>query len=155
MGTIVFDRQQPLEIQGLTWTPKRIFPDDRGAVLHMLKSDEIEFPNGELYFSEINPGVIKGWKFHNEMKQRFCVPTGFVRFVFVDDRPNSLTRGQVVIQDCNRERYGVITVPERIWYSFRCMSSSPALVANAASIHHRAGESEVKELKHFDLYQWP
>jgi dTDP-4-dehydrorhamnose 3,5-epimerase-like enzyme len=40
----------------------------RGSVMHMLRADAEHFQGfGEIYFSTVNPGAIKGWHIHREM----------------------------------------------------------------------------------------
>ena len=53
------------EIQGVAVTPLRRIPDERGAVFHMLSEDDAAFERfGEIYFSLVYPGVVKGWHRH-------------------------------------------------------------------------------------------
>ena len=42
--------------------------DERGAVHHMLEATDPHFIRfGEIYFSTIYPGVVKGWKAHRRL----------------------------------------------------------------------------------------
>ena len=51
------------KIAGVFIQNLKIIPDERGSVLHMLRSDSSLYKNfGEIYFSEINPKTIKAWK---------------------------------------------------------------------------------------------
>ena len=52
------------EIEGVRITPLRRIPDERGAVLHMLRSDSPGFERfGEIYFSMVYPDAIKACSF--------------------------------------------------------------------------------------------
>ena len=51
---------------------------------------------GEIYFSTVNPGVVKGWHLHHEMTLHYAVPVGMIKLVCYDDRETSPTRGNVV-----------------------------------------------------------
>jgi dTDP-4-dehydrorhamnose 3,5-epimerase-like enzyme len=97
LDEIAFDEVKPTPIDGLTVARKRVFADQRGAVMHMLKGDQFSFPVGEIYFSLVHSGQIKGWKCHKEMWQRFTVPVGSITFVFVDKRPNGHTSGKTFV----------------------------------------------------------
>ncbi len=155
MGNLVkYDAAQTTSIDGLTWTPKRISSDDRGAVFLMLKDGQFEFPVGEIYFSQVAAGKIKGWKLHQEMWQRFAVPVGSVKFVIVDERPSSSTRGIVYEVETGVQNYGVLTVPPGVFYSFKGLTDSHSLIVNAASIPRRVGESESIALDSFSKFQW-
>ena len=58
-------------IEGVVVQQLKQIADDRGAVLHMLRCDSPLFENfGEVYFSEINPEIIKAWKLHKKLTQR-------------------------------------------------------------------------------------
>ncbi len=92
------DKMTSLEspIEGVTLTPLRQIGAERGAVLHMLRSDDLEFTRfGECYFSEVLPGAIKAWKRHRAQTQNLTVPVGRIRLVIFDDREASATRGQL------------------------------------------------------------
>ena len=54
-----------VRIAGAQIVPLRRIPDERGTIYHMLRRDDphfIEF--GEIYFTSIYRGVIKGWHRH-------------------------------------------------------------------------------------------
>ena len=131
--------------------------DDRGAVFHVIKSNDKQFDKfGEAYFSKINNNVIKGWKFHKEMKQNFCVPYGRLKLVLFDNRANSESRGEVneIILD-DEENYIRVTVPENIWYSFKCISNDYCLLLNIANIKHDKSESLQMDLLNVIIpYEW-
>ena len=66
-------------IHDLRVTPLQRIPDERGAVLHMLREDDPAFERfGEIYFSLVYPGVVKGWHLHKRMTLNYAVPIGMV-----------------------------------------------------------------------------
>src|SRR5262249_30512202 len=55
------------EIEGVRVVPLARIPDERGTVLHMLKASDPHFLRfGEIYFSMVYPGIVKGWHRHQE-----------------------------------------------------------------------------------------
>ena len=133
-------------IQGVVIKPLKEIRDNRGAVLHMLRVDSPLFSRfGEVYFSEILPGVVKAWKRHKKMTQHFAVPIGQITLVIYDDRRGSVSKGGLVVVNIGRENYQLVKIPPRLWYGFKCISSQPALVANCADIPHSPDESDSKE----------
>jgi len=81
-------------IDGVLIKPLKVFADSRGKVMHMLRCDDEIFRKfGEIYFSVVNPGVIKGWKRHQKVNQLFAVPSGNILLVIYDDRGQSPTKG--------------------------------------------------------------
>lgn len=127
------------------WTHRlNIIPTAGGPVLHMLRADSPLFENfGEIYFSEVEPGAIKGWKRHREQSQTFAVPSGRIEFVLYDGRENSPSFEAVERFVLGRpDEYKLLHVPPGIWYAFAGRSNAPSLVANLADIPHRLEESD-------------
>ena len=63
-----------------------------GNVYHAMRSNSQGFSGfGEAYFSFINYGMIKGWKYHHSMTLNLIVPVGKVRFVFSDGKESYRT----------------------------------------------------------------
>src|SRR5712671_2759364 len=117
-----------LTIEGVIVTELRQIADQRGAVLHMLRSDSVDFTRfGECYFSEVFPGIVKAWKRHRLQTQNFAVPYGRVRVVIYDDRDASPTRGNLQVHELGRpDAYRRLRIPPGLWYGFSCLSVSPA-----------------------------
>jgi len=131
------------EIDGLVITPLRRIPDERGAVFHMLREDSPGFERfGEIYFSTIYPGVVKGWHLHREMTLNYAVPVGMIKLVCYDDREGSATRGNVVEIHLGELNYRLVTIPALVWNGFKGEGSSTALVANCSTTAHHPGEIE-------------
>ncbi len=144
-------------IDGVTLTPLRVIVDSRGAVLHMLRGDSTVLSGiGEVYFSEINPGIVKAWKRHRRMTQRLAVPVGRVKFVLFDDRPASPSRGRLVEIDMGRpDAYQLLVVPPGIWYGWKNVAPTASLVANCADLAHEQGESEQSDtIAGMPEYRW-
>ena len=83
-------------IDGVTVKPLRRIPDERGYIMHMLRSSDPEFEGfGEIYFSTIYPGAIKAWHLHQEMTLNYAVVVGMIKLVLYDDRETCPTRGEL------------------------------------------------------------
>ena len=78
-------------IEGVVLHPLRQFIDDRGRTMHMLRNDDPHFRKfGEIYFSGVQRGKIKGWYRHREKTLNYAVPAGLIRVVIYDDRAGAL-----------------------------------------------------------------
>lgn len=133
-------------IDGVIITPLKQILDERGKVMHMLRNDASDFPGfGEIYFSTVYPGAIKGWHIHHKMILNYAVPHGLIKFVLYDDRPRSKTHGVLQEFFLGPENYCLVTVPPLVWNGFKGVGSEVALVANCASIPHDANEIERKD----------
>lgn len=131
--------------------------DERGAVFHYLKNTSECFNGfGEAYFSKVNSGIIKGWKYHEIVNQNICVPFGKIKMVFYDNRTNSKTRGNIMeIEIDDNDNYNLIHIPTKIWYSFKSISNDYSLLANIIDQPHNANEAKSLEIKTTKIpYDW-
>lgn len=127
-------------------TPLRQFLDERGKVMHMLKVGDLAFQQfGEIYFSCVYPGAIKGWHIHKEMTLNYAVPHGHIKFVLYDERPASPTRGEVQEIFMGPDNYCLVTVPPMVWNGFKGIGNETAVVANCATIPHSPDEIERRD----------
>lgn len=133
-------------ITGVQITPLRQIPDERGKVMHMLKVGDPAFQQfGEIYFSCVYPGAIKGWHIHKEMTLNYAVPHGHIKFVLYDDRPESPTRGKIQEIFTGPDNYCLVTVPPMVWNGFKGIGHDMAVVANCATIPHSPDEIDRRD----------
>jgi dTDP-4-dehydrorhamnose 3,5-epimerase len=143
-------------IQGVRLQPLKVIRDERGQVMHMMRVDDGIFKQfGEIYFSVVNPGVVKAWKKHLKMSQHFAVPRGDIKLVIYDDRAGSATQGQTQEIEAGEKNYQLVCIPPLVWYGFRAESAQPALMANCSDIAHDPKETEGCEMNDPRIpYQW-
>lgn len=143
-------------IDGVRITPLRQILDERGKIMHMLRNDSPGFQGfGEIYFSCVHPGAIKGWHIHKRMTLNYAVPHGNIKFVLFDDRPESPTKGELQEVFLGPDNYQLVTVPPLVWNGFKGIGTEAAIVANCASIPH--DPLEIDRLDPFDPsipYDW-
>lgn len=133
-------------IDGVIVTPLRQILDERGKVMHMLKVGDPAFQQfGEIYFSCVYPGAIKGWHIHSKMTLNYAVPHGHIKFVLYDERSNSPTRGEVQEIFMGPDNYFLVTVPPMVWNGFKGIGDEMAVVANCASIPHDPQEIDRRD----------
>ena len=124
-------------IDGVKVTPLRQIPDERGKVMHMLRSDSDAFIGfGEIYFSCVYPGAVKAWHIHKRMTLNYAVPHGNIKLVLYDDREGSPTRGEVQEVFLGPDNYCLVTIPPMVWNGFKGIGMNAAIVANCATIPH-------------------
>jgi len=117
--------------------------DERGKIMHMLRNDDPDFEAfGEIYFSVVYPGVIKGWHLHSRMTLNYAVPAGSIKLVLYDDRGASRTRGELMELFTGPDNYCLIRIPPRVWNGFKGIGTSPSIVANCSTIPHQPEEIE-------------
>ena len=132
-----FSKKQKIIIKSL-----KKFNLEDGDVLHALKCSENEF-NGfeEAYFSTIKKNKIKAWKKHNRMTMNLIVPIGNVQFIFYHEKKNFL-RSAIIGED----NYSRITVPPKIWFGFKGLSSRTSYILNISNLSHDPSEVERQSL---------
>ncbi|MGA1823522.1 MAG: dTDP-4-dehydrorhamnose 3,5-epimerase family protein [bacterium] len=143
-------------IEGVAIKPLRKIPDERGTIMHMLRADDAMYERfGEIYFSSVYPGVIKGWHIHKEMILNYAVIHGMIKLVLYDEREGSSTKGELQEIFLGEDNYCLVKIAPMIWNGFKGMGTKEAIVANLASIPHRA--DEIERLDPFDKripYNW-
>lgn len=133
-------------IDGVKVVPLKQILDERGKVMHMLRSDAAGFQGfGEIYFSCIYPGAIKGWHIHKRMTLNYAVPHGEIKFVLFDDRPQSKTRGEIQELFLGPDNYCLVTVPPMVWNGFKGIGTEMSIVANCANIPHDSNEIDRRD----------
>jgi len=121
--------------------PLKRIPDERGMVMHMLRRDDPHFTTfGEIYFSVIYPGSIKGWHLHSKMTINYAVVDGNIKLVLYDQRPGSRTKGQLQEVVFGQADYRLVRVPPGVVNGFTAVGGTPAIVANCADIPHHPSE---------------
>jgi dTDP-4-dehydrorhamnose 3,5-epimerase len=143
-------------IHGVSIVPLKQIPDERGKVMHMLRRSDPHFRQfGEVYFSVVFPGAIKGWHLHHRMVINYAVPFGRIKLVLFDERPDSPTRGEVQELFVGQDNYVLVSVPVGVWNGFKGYGPTEAVVCNCATIVH--DPDEIERLDPFDPrvpYDW-
>lgn len=143
-------------IDGVIIKTLKKIPDERGTIMHMLRCDSPEYEKfGEIYFSTVYPGAIKGWHIHKEMTLNYAAVHGMIKLVLYDDRPGSPTKGELQEVFLGRENYVLVKIPPRVWNGFKGMGLETAIVANLSSVPH--SPDEIDRLDPFDKripYDW-
>jgi dTDP-4-dehydrorhamnose 3,5-epimerase len=143
-------------IEGVNIVPLRRIPDERGTVFHMLRSTDPHFKQfGEIYFSSIYSGIVKGWHKHALMTLNYACVFGRIKLVLYDDRQVSPTRGTIVEVFLGQDNYSLAMVPPGVWNGFKGMSEPFALVANCSTHAHDASQSvRMDPFKNDIPYDW-
>jgi len=125
------------KIEGVWSKPLRKIPDERGMIMHMLRSSDPHFEKfGEIYFAVAYPGVIKGWHLHTKQTQFYAVISGMIKLVLYDERKDSKTHKTLVEIVTGEDNYQLIRIPVGVVNGYKTIGIKPALVANCATEPH-------------------
>lgn len=128
---------QHVVIEGVKLIPLQQLCDERGRVMHMLRVDDPHFEQfGEIYFSAVYPGVVKGWHLHRRMTLNYAVVAGMIKLALYDERDGSRTRGNLQEVFIGESNYVLVRIPPGVWNGFKGIGVSPAIVANCATLPH-------------------
>ena len=128
-------------LDGVQMVPLRRIPDERGMVMHMLRNDDPHFTEfGEIYFSVVYTGVIKGWHLHSRMTINYAVVDGSIKLVLYDQRKSSPTYQRIQEIVFGQVNYQLVRVPPGVVNGFTAVGGQRALVANCADIPHDPNE---------------
>jgi len=137
-------------------TPLKIISDNRGKVMHMLRTDSQVFEKfGEIYFSTIYHQSIKGWHLHKESTLNYVCIKGKVKLVLFDNRKESSTKGVYQELILSPEDYFLVTIPPNIWNGFKGLDKTESIIANCLTLPH--DEKEMVRKDSFDKsfsYKW-
>ena len=133
-----------------------VIENEKGSVMHMLRSDSEHFKAfGEIYFSEVIPQAIKGWKRHTATTQNFVVPVGRIKLVLYDQRPDSRTSNMIFETELGRDDYKMVIIPPYIWNGFKGLSKDVSIIANLIDRPHDPSESQTLDLCDVSIpYTW-
>ena len=134
-------------VSGVLYTPLRRIPGPEGEVRHGLRASDPGFLGfGEVYFSEVLGGKVKGWKRHRRMVMNLVVVTGAVRFILHDGAAACCDYLMSAEED---QQYGRLTVPPGLWMAFQGIGPGGNLLMNVANCEHDPEEAERCPLEHF------
>ncbi len=143
-------------IDGVRIVPLQRIPDERGTVMHMLRRTDPHFLEfGEIYFSTIYPGIIKGWHLHHVMTLNYACVHGRIKLVLYDERTGSTTKGELMELFLGPDSYQLVQIPPNVWNGFKGIGEYQAIVANCSTHPHDPTQTE--KLDPFDAripYDW-
>ena len=122
------------KIDGVKIIPLKKIPDERGTIYHMLRSSDSHFTKfGEIYFSKIYKGAIKGWHIHKQITLNYCVVDGMVKLVLYDTREDSSTKGNLMELFIGDDNYVLVIIPLGVANGHKGITET-ALLASAPNI---------------------
>jgi len=128
-------------IDGVKVIPLKKICDERGMILHMLKSTDEHFEKfGEIYFSTAYPGVVKGWHEHTRQVQFYAVIDGIIKLVLYDNRPKSKTYKDLMEIFIGIDNYQLVRIPTGVINGYKNIGAKTAVLANCATLPHEPDE---------------
>jgi dTDP-4-dehydrorhamnose 3,5-epimerase len=124
-------------IDGVKIVPLRQIVDERGKIMHMLKTTDPHFLGfGEIYFSCAWPGTIKAWHIHQTMTVNNAVISGRAKLVMYDLRKNSTTQGKLQEVFLGEDNYYLVQIPPGIANGYKAYGDKMVILANCGTESH-------------------
>lgn len=143
METKLTGRYGKFMIDGVIIKQLRKIPDERGMIMKMQESTDNEFVGfGEIYFSTVFPGVIKGWHLHKDTTLNYAVISGMIKLVLYDDRQNSRSKGELMEIFIGDNNYCLVQIPPKVWNGFKGLGEKEAIVADLTDLPHNPDDME-------------
>ena len=128
-------------IEGVEIIKLKQIADERGKIMHMLKSTDEHFEQfGEIYFSCCYPGVVKAWHIHKRMTLNNAVVVGMAKLVLYDSRDESPTKGELMELFIGDENYCLVKIPPGIVNGYKGFGDRMVILANCATEPHDPNE---------------
>jgi len=121
-------------IQGVMTKQLRVFPDQRGRLMEILRNDDAAFSKfGQVYITTVYPGVVKAWHYHKLQEDNFAVVQGMLQIALYDAREDSPTKGEVNVFHVGVHNPLLIHVPPFIYHGFKNVGLEEAIAVNCPS----------------------
>jgi dTDP-4-dehydrorhamnose 3,5-epimerase len=117
-------------IQGVEYRRLRVFPDERGLLLEILRNDNKLFLGkkfGQIIVSVCYPGVVKGWHIHSVQVDRLAVISGMAKIVLYDGRDDSPTKGEINEFFVGERNPLFILIPPGVYHGLKAIGTEPAI----------------------------
>ena len=112
--------------------PLKILKNVKGDILKYInKKDNYLKKFGEIYFTEIKKNRTKGWNFHKKNQCLISVPSGKVKFTFMN-KNNSKKK----IITISKKNHSIIIVPPGNWFKFESLEKISLVVNTLDNIHN-------------------
>lgn len=123
-----------MNVNGIKIEKLKVIKNQDGDILKFLSKKSKFFNNfGEIYFSKILKGKIKGWNYHKTNTCIICVPNGKVKFIFKFRNRNK----SIIISDKNKK---ILIIYPKTWFSFGAVDET-SLIANVINKIYSKEES--------------
>jgi dTDP-4-dehydrorhamnose 3,5-epimerase len=124
------------EIKGVIIKPLKKIPDERGTIMHGVRSDNMLNDFGEVYFKKLYKDVINGWHVHETLILNYICIYKMIKVVLYDMRKDSPTKGTIQEVFMGDDNYVLLHIPPGIANASTVISGDFAIFCNVASETH-------------------
>src|SRR3989338_9108758 len=116
-----------LEVKDLT-----VNTDDRGYLYEIVHSHELP-KFGQVYVvGDPARGALRAFHKHDVLWDLFCIVKGSAKFVFVDDRADSKTKGNMQTVVIGERSPKLIVVPPGVYHGWMALEDDTLMISTAS-----------------------
>ena len=138
-------------IRGVTLKPLKVFCDDRGYLMEVLRADDPFFRGfGQSTYTVAYPGTIKAFHWHRRQDDLWFVLGGMAQVVLYDLRDDSPTHGQTDVYYLGENNRQLLVIPKGVAHGYRALGSEPTLLLYHTTEPYDASDPDEERLPHDD-----
>jgi len=120
--------------------------DNRGWLSELLRADDDHFAGfGQLYLvNNFQSNVVRAFHKHLEQDEWFFVTQGIIQFIFIDERLETSTQGQLNAFVLSGERPQALYVPRGVQHGSMALTSGAQIMAVTNVPYDKANPDEVR-----------
>ena len=116
-------------IDGVTLKPLKVFCDDRGYLMEVLRADDPFYRGfGQTTYTVTYPGTIKAFHWHRRQDDLWFVAAGMAQVVLHDLREDSRTHGQTDVHYLGDQNRQLLVIPSGVAHGYRVLGAEPVLL---------------------------
>ena len=116
-------------IEGVKLKPLKVFCDDRGFLMEVLRADDAFYRGfGQTTYTLSYPGTIKAFHWHRRQDDLWFVAAGMAQVVLHDLREDSPTRGQTDVYYLGEHNRALLVIPTGVAHGYRVLGNNPVML---------------------------
>lgn len=138
-------------VKGVQVIPLIAHMDDRGYLIEIARRAGAPEPHsvvhqfGQVYLvGNTTRGTIRAFHKHNELWDWFFISHGSAKFVLVDDRDDSPTKGEMMTVVIGERKPALIVVPPGVYHGWMSLEDDTQMVSTASHVYNREKPDEVR-----------
>jgi dTDP-4-dehydrorhamnose 3,5-epimerase len=138
-------------IQGVKVIPLVAHMDDRGYLIEIARHADDPEPHGVVHqfgqvylVGDMTRGTIRAFHKHEELWDWFFISHGSAKFVLVDDREDSPTKGEMMTAVVGERRPALLVVPPGVYHGWMSLEDDTQMVSTASHVYNREKPDEVR-----------
>jgi dTDP-4-dehydrorhamnose 3,5-epimerase len=129
-----------------------VHSDDRGFLFELLRCDDKQFAKfGQCYVNYTEPGVIKGFHYHNISEDNFVCLSGRIKLVLLDDATEEARDMYLGPQNLM-----LVNIPVGLYHGWKALGMERSCVINISSEAYNPKNPDEFRVAptHFPWYSW-